>query len=35
MPMQYHAIAPIVIGHPTKWPDAHERKRPEINWLGG
>lgn len=30
----YHAVAPIVIGHPKQWPAAHQGNPPEINWLG-
>jgi nitroreductase len=34
LPSAYQAVAPIVIGHPKNWPEPHERKPPEINWLG-
>lgn len=33
LPAEYQVVAPIIVGHPRKWPDAHGRKPPEINWL--
>lgn len=35
LPTQYQVVGSIVMGHPKKWPGAHERKPPEINWLNG
>lgn len=35
IPTQYQAVAPLIVGHPRKWPDAHQRNPPEINWLDG
>jgi nitroreductase len=35
LPAAYQAVAPIIVGHPKKWPEAPERKPPEINWLDG
>jgi nitroreductase len=32
-PEQYRVIAPIVLGHPTKWPSSHGRRPAEIHWL--
>ena len=33
IPDNYHAVAPIVIGHPTAWPESHGRQPAEIHWL--
>jgi nitroreductase len=33
LPAEYQVVAPIIVGHPEKWPEAPERKPPEINWL--
>lgn len=33
LPASHEVVAPIVLGHPRKWPDAHERTPPEIMWL--
>jgi nitroreductase len=35
LPEKYQAVAPLIIGHPSKWPEAHGRNPPEINWLDG
>lgn len=35
LPAQYQVVAPIIVGHPKKWPEAHGRNPPEINWLDG
>lgn len=34
-PSQYQVVAPIVLGHPRRWPEPRERNPPEINWLDG
>jgi nitroreductase len=28
----YHVVAPIVMGHPTAWPESHGRHAAEIHW---
>ena len=33
LPVQYHVVAPIVLGHPKAWPESHGRKPAEILWL--
>jgi nitroreductase len=33
VPETYRVVAPIVLGHPTEWPDSHGRKRAEIHWI--
>lgn len=33
LPAQYHVVAPIIVGHPKHWPEAHSRSPPEISWL--
>lgn len=33
IPQRYQVVAPIIVGHPSKWPDPHERNPAEINWL--
>lgn len=35
LPSGYRVVAPIIVGHPNVWPDAHGRREPEINWLDG
>ncbi len=35
LPAHYPVVAPIIVGHPKHWPDAHERNPPEINWIEG
>jgi nitroreductase len=30
----YTPVAPIVVGHPTLWPDPPNRNAPEIHWIG-
>jgi nitroreductase len=34
VPEDYDIIAPIVLGHPKAWPEAHARQSAEIHWLG-
>jgi nitroreductase len=33
LPAGCHVVAPIVLGHPARWPEPHGRKPPEIRWL--
>jgi nitroreductase len=33
IPGPAHVVAPIVIGHPTEWPESPGRRPPEINWV--
>lgn len=33
IPEQYSVVAPIILGHPTSWPETHERRAPEIHWI--
>jgi len=33
LPEQYHVVAAIVLGYPTKWPQPHGRRPAEIYWL--
>ena len=33
LPAACHVVAPIVLGHPTRWPEPHGREPPDINWL--
>lgn len=30
----YTPVAPIIVGHPTAWPDPPGRNEPEIHWIG-
>ncbi len=33
LPETYHVVAPIVLGHPSSWPEPHERNPAEIHWM--
>lgn len=33
LPEQYQVVAPIVLGHPTGWPEPQGRKPAEIHWV--
>jgi len=33
VPKDYSVVAPIVLGHPQRWPDSHPRQPPMIHWL--
>ena len=33
IPSHYHVVAPIVMGHPTAWPESHGRHAAEIHWV--
>ncbi len=33
LPEQFEVIAPIILGHPTSWPESHGRKPAEIHWI--
>lgn len=33
VPDQYQVVAPIVIGHPTAWPESHGRNPAEVFWI--
>ena len=30
---EYHVVAPIILGHPTEWPESPGRRPAEIHWL--
>jgi len=30
----YAPVAPIIVGHPKSWPQAHKKNEPEIKWIG-
>ncbi|MBZ5702377.1 MAG: nitroreductase family protein [Acidobacteriia bacterium] len=34
LPESFQVVAPIVLGHPKTWPEAHGRNPAEIYWLG-
>ena len=34
LPAGCHVVAPIVLGHPARWPEPHGRQPPQIRWLG-
>ena len=34
LPERYHVVAPIVLGYPKAWPEAHERNPAQIHWIG-
>lgn len=34
IPMPYRPIAPIILGHPRAQPQAPERHRPDVVWIG-
>ncbi len=33
LPREYAVVAPIILGHPARWPEPHGRRAPEIHWL--
>lgn len=33
IPAEYSVVAPIVVGHPKRWPDSHPRNVPLVHWL--
>jgi nitroreductase len=33
LPEHYHVVAPLILGHPTAWPESHGRRPAEIHWL--
>jgi nitroreductase len=33
VPKTYCVVVPIVLGHPTEWPESPGRKPPEIHWI--
>jgi nitroreductase len=33
IPREYCVVAPIVIGHPSTWPEFHGRQAAEIHWM--
>jgi nitroreductase len=30
----YVPVAPIIVGHPTSWPEPTARNEPEVHWIG-
>jgi nitroreductase len=33
IPGSYHVVAPLLLGYPTMWPEAHARQAAEVHWL--
>ena len=33
LPKQYQVVAPVVLGHPSIWPESHGRKPAEVFWV--
>jgi nitroreductase len=34
LPEHFEIVAPIILGHPTAWPESHGRLAAEIHWIG-
>jgi nitroreductase len=34
LPASYRPVAPIIVGHPKKFPPSVARKQPDIRWIG-
>lgn len=34
LPADYVPVAPIIVGQPAAWPQAHKKNDPEVTWIG-